>query len=89
MIRSAGWIRARHLSSNQACISGPTRSIACRSDPAQAEFVRIVRPAVERYRNMGIRVEDSFLMTATGPDNLSRKAPRLVRDLERVIGTGR
>jgi Xaa-Pro aminopeptidase len=59
------------------------------ADPATAGFARAVRPAVERYRDVGIRVEDSLLMTPSGPENLSRRAPRLVRDIERVVGTGR
>lgn len=59
------------------------------AQPATVAFARAVRPAVERYRDVGIRVEDSLLMTPAGPENLSRRAPRLVRDLERVVGTGR
>lgn len=59
------------------------------SDPSQADTARVIRPAFEKYRNLGIRVEDSFLMTAKGPENLSVKAPRLVRDIERIVGTGR
>lgn len=57
------------------------------ADPAQAGLARRIAPAVARYRDMGVRIEDSFLMTANGPDMLSRKAPRNVRDIERVVGT--
>lgn len=60
-----------------------------RRDPALADFARSIEPAVSRYRDLGIRIEDSFLMTQAGPDNLSRLAPKLVRDIERVVGTGR
>ncbi len=57
------------------------------ADPAQAELAKRIAPAVATYRDMGVRIEDSFLMTASGPDMLSRTAPRAVRDIERVVGT--
>jgi Xaa-Pro aminopeptidase len=44
---------------------------------------------VNRYRDIGIRIEDSFIMTATGPEMLSGKAPKRVADIERIVGTGR
>lgn len=59
------------------------------SDPAQADFARAISPAVKRFANLGVRIEDSFLMSASGPENLSLAAPRAVEDLERLIGTGR
>ena len=58
-------------------------------DPNQTGLARAIRPAVERFAGLGIRIEDSFLMTGAGPENLSSAAPRLVRDLERVVGSGR
>jgi Xaa-Pro aminopeptidase len=58
------------------------------ADPAQADFVRALRPAFERFVGMGVRVEDSFLMTADGPEMLSKAAPRHVDAIERVVGTG-
>jgi Xaa-Pro aminopeptidase len=48
-----------------------------------------VRPVFERYKNIGVRIEDSFLMTESGVVNLSAKAPRSVADIEKVVGTGR
>ena len=59
--------------------------------PATPEHVALaakLRAAVRAYENIGIRIEDSFLMSPSGPVNLSAGAPRLVADLERVIGTG-
>ena len=52
--------------------------------PETAPLVRRIAPAVERYRDIGVRIEDSFLMSAKGPEMLSIKAPRAVRDVERV-----
>jgi len=57
--------------------------------PENEAFIARVRPAVQRYKNIGVRIEDSFLMTADGLVNMSAKAPRQVRDIERVVGTGR
>lgn len=48
-----------------------------------------LKPLIERYRYIGVRVEDSFLMTAKGPEMLSGKAPRQIADIERIVGTGR
>ena len=52
-------------------------------------IVAAVKPAFEKYKNIGVRIEDSFLMTKDGPVNLSMKAPRQIADIERVVGTGR
>jgi Xaa-Pro aminopeptidase len=46
-------------------------------------------PAVDRFRDIGIRIEDSFLMTPSGPLMLSAKAPRRATDIERIVGKGR
>jgi Xaa-Pro aminopeptidase len=51
--------------------------------------VQRLTPLIERYRYVGVRVEDSFLMTPTGPEMLSVRAPRRIADIERVVGTGR
>jgi Xaa-Pro aminopeptidase len=58
-------------------------------NPAQAELVRAIRPAVERFSHMGIRIEDSLLMTPAGPEIMSSKVPKQVRDVERLVGSGR
>jgi Xaa-Pro aminopeptidase len=58
-------------------------------NPAQAELARAIRPAVERFEGIGIRIEDSLLMTAEGPEILSSKVPKQVRDVERLVGSGR
>jgi Xaa-Pro aminopeptidase len=59
------------------------------NDPGQVALARAIAPAVARFRDLGVRVEDSLLMTAAGPDTLSAKAPRAVRDIEKIVGTGR
>lgn len=55
--------------------------------PENDAFIAKVRPAVQKYKDMGIRIEDSFLMTADGLVTLSSKAPRQIKDIEKVVGT--
>jgi Xaa-Pro aminopeptidase len=57
--------------------------------PENAAFARKVKPALDKYRDIGVRIEDSFLMSTAGPVMLSSKAPRRVADIEKVVGTGR
>lgn len=40
----------------------------------------------ERYSNIGIRIEDDVLVTASGPDVLSKDCPKTIDDLESIIG---
>ena len=58
-------------------------------NPSTAAFAAAVRPVVSRFGHTGIRLEDSFLMLPSGPENLSERVPRQVRDVEAVVGTGR
>ena len=51
-------------------------------------FAQRLAPLIERYRYVGVRIEDSFVMTPDGPVNLSGRAPRRIADIERVVGTG-
>jgi len=57
-------------------------------DPAaRAEALARIRPVFERYRDIGIRIENSFLMTSDGLENLSAVAPVDPPALEAVVGT--
>jgi Xaa-Pro aminopeptidase len=57
--------------------------------PDPAAVLAAVRPVFQKYKNIGIRIEDSFLMTETGPVFLSAKAPRQIADIEKIVGTGK
>ena len=57
--------------------------------PENVAFIEKVSPAVQKYKDIGVRIEDSFLMTDQGVTRLSAKAPRLVADIEKVVGTGK
>jgi len=45
-------------------------------------FRAAVAPAVARYKGIGVRVEDSFLLTASGLETLSASVPRTVEEIE-------
>lgn len=45
--------------------------------------------ASEKYRGIGIRIEDNILVTQHGYENLTQKCPKEISDLERIIGTHR
>jgi len=50
-----------------------------------AAFVSKVQPAFDRFRHIGIRIEDSFLLTETGLKRLSEGVPRTVEEIERFM----
>ena len=56
---------------------------------ASPALAKRLEPLIERYRHIGVRVEDSFLMTPRGPEMLSGRAPRRIDEIERVVGTGK
>jgi len=52
--------------------------------PKNRAFIAAVRPAVERYANIGVRIEDDYIVTATGAEWISR-APREIEEIEAVM----
>jgi Xaa-Pro aminopeptidase len=62
------------------------RSSRTAPDGATAERLK---PLIARYRDIGIRVEDSFVMTPSGPAMLSGRAPRRIEEIERIVGTAK
>ena len=53
--------------------------------PANSALAAKLRPAVQRYRNVGVRIEDDYLVTADGGERLSAGAPREVADIEALM----
>jgi Xaa-Pro aminopeptidase len=41
-----------------------------------------IRPAVKKYQNIGIRIEDSFLVEESGLRQLSASVPRTIEEIE-------
>jgi Xaa-Pro aminopeptidase len=50
--------------------------------PENRAFKEKVRPAVERYAGIGVRIEDSFLLTETELIRLSAKVPRTLDEID-------
>jgi Xaa-Pro aminopeptidase len=53
--------------------------------PENEKFKMAVRPAFEKYKNIGVRIEDDVLITKDGYENLSGKLPRKISDIETVL----
>ncbi len=53
--------------------------------PETEKFIAAVRPAFEKYRGIGVRIEDDVVVTADGYHNLSAALPRTINDIEAFI----
>ena len=51
-------------------------------------FVEKVRSAVRKYRDIGVRIEDSFLLTAEGLERMSNRVPRTIEEIEGLMRQG-
>ena len=49
-------------------------------------FGDMAQNITEKYKNIGIRIEDDILVTASGPKNMTKKIPKEINDLETMIG---
>jgi Xaa-Pro aminopeptidase len=54
--------------------------------PEHRAFREKVKPAVEKYKHIGVRIEDSFLLTDSGLVRLSAKTPRTIAEIEATVG---
>jgi Xaa-Pro aminopeptidase len=52
--------------------------------PRNRAMIARIRPAVERYRNIGVRIEDDYIVTQKGVEWISR-APREIEELEALL----
>jgi Xaa-Pro aminopeptidase len=52
--------------------------------PRNRALIAKIRPAVERYRNVGVRIEDDYIVTDKGLEWISR-APREISEIEAVM----
>jgi Xaa-Pro aminopeptidase len=52
--------------------------------PRNLAMIQKIRPAVERYRNIGVRIEDDYIVTDTGVEWIS-KAPREISEIEAIM----
>ena len=50
--------------------------------PENEKFITAVRPAFEKYKNIGVRIEDDLLVTADGATWMTAAIPRSIADIE-------
>ncbi len=50
--------------------------------PGMKEFLEKIRPSFERYKNIGVRIEDDLLVTETGVEWMTKALPRKISDIE-------
>ena len=53
------------------------------------KFKTAVRPAFEKYKGIGVRIEDDLLVTADGVRWMTEALPRTIADIEAFIGKAR
>ena len=42
----------------------------------------------ERFKGIGVRIEDDLVVTADGHENLTDEIPKTVADIEAIVGSG-
>ncbi len=52
--------------------------------PKNQAMIAKIRPAVQKYANIGVRIEDDYIVTATGIEWISR-APREISEIEAAM----
>ena len=55
--------------------------------PENQKLIEAIRPAFEKYKNIGVRIEDDILVTKDGYENMSDKAPRKIEDIEKIFAS--
>ncbi|MEK7831709.1 MAG: M24 family metallopeptidase, partial [Acidobacteriota bacterium] len=53
--------------------------------PENERFIKAVRPAFEKYKGIGVRIEDDILVTNDAPVNMSASIPRKLEDVEATM----
>ena len=63
-----------------------TRTLDALPDtPRNRAFIARVRPVVERYQNIGVRIEDDYVVTSHGLERISSGVPREIGDVEALM----
>jgi Xaa-Pro aminopeptidase len=57
--------------------------------PRNRAFLARIRPALERFGGIGVRIEDDYLVTASGVERVSAGVPREIAEIERVMAEPR
>ena len=57
--------------------------------PENEKFIAAVRPAFEKYKGIGVRIEDDIVVTADGCQWMTAALPRSITDIETFIAKAR
>ncbi len=57
--------------------------------PENEKFIAAVKPAFEKYKGIGVRIEDDMLITPEGSRWMTEALPRKISDIESFIARGR
>jgi Xaa-Pro aminopeptidase len=57
--------------------------------PENEKFIAAVRPAFEKYKGIGVRIEDDVVITSGEPEMISAGIPRKLEDVEAAIAQWR
>ena len=50
--------------------------------PTNKDFIAKIKQAFEKYKNIGVRIEDDMLVTETGTEWMTKALPRTIADVE-------
>jgi Xaa-Pro aminopeptidase len=56
--------------------------------PGNRAMIQRLRPALLRYRNIGVRIEDVFIFDERGVERVSAAAPREIDEIEALMREG-
>jgi Xaa-Pro aminopeptidase len=59
------------------------------NDPNSKAFLDKVKPVFEKYKGIGVRIEDMMLVTPTGVEWMTKALPRSIYDIEAFIASAR
>jgi Xaa-Pro aminopeptidase len=57
--------------------------------PENRALIAKIKPAFEKYKNIGVRIEDDMLVTAHGVEWMTASLPRKIRDIEAFMASAR
>ena len=57
--------------------------------PDNEKFIAVVKPAFEKYRGLGVRIEDDMVITPEGVNWMTGALPRSIADIEAFIAKAR
>jgi Xaa-Pro aminopeptidase len=53
--------------------------------PEVKAFIAKIKPAFEKYKNIGVRIEDDMLITETGYEWMTKNLPRKINEIEALM----